>query len=247
MLVKWCFLDKLLPKLKERDSRVLIFSQMTRLLDILEDYLMFKGYLYCRIDGNTGGEDRDASMDAFNKPGMIATVVLSACLYLFAFDSGWNPQVDLQAQDRAHRIGQKKEVQVFGSALRHCVNQKFNISNVGAVSAAAELYDFDDEKQNHQKNQLKDTTIEVDEPEEVGDPLTAEELEEKERLLEENMTPSKRGTGRQPTERPSSLKKRKQLTMDDYVSTIGYSWSSPLDMENILFCSSQFRFLWIVD
>lgn len=49
---------------------VLVFIiQMTRLLDILEDYLMFRGYLYCRIDGNTGGEDRDASIDAFNKPG----------------------------------------------------------------------------------------------------------------------------------------------------------------------------------
>ena len=43
--------------------------QMTRLLDILEDYLMFRGYLYCRIDGNTGGDDRDASIEAFNKPG----------------------------------------------------------------------------------------------------------------------------------------------------------------------------------
>ncbi|PPS12655.1 hypothetical protein GOBAR_AA07983 [Gossypium barbadense] len=66
---KMVLLDKLLPKLKERDSRVLIFSQMTRLLDILEDYLMFRGYQYCRIDGNTGGEDRDASIEAFNKPG----------------------------------------------------------------------------------------------------------------------------------------------------------------------------------
>jgi len=42
---------------------------MTRLLDILEDYLMYRGYQYCRIDGNTGGEDRDASIEAFNKPG----------------------------------------------------------------------------------------------------------------------------------------------------------------------------------
>ncbi|VAH72385.1 unnamed protein product [Triticum turgidum subsp. durum] len=66
---KMVLLDKLLPKLKHRDSRVLIFSQMTRLLDILEDYLMYRGYQYCRIDGSTGGEDRDASIDAFNKPG----------------------------------------------------------------------------------------------------------------------------------------------------------------------------------
>ncbi|WZZ30968.1 hypothetical protein YC2023_014369 [Brassica napus] len=100
---KMVLLDKLLPKLKERDSRVLIFSQMTRLLDILEDYLMYRGYQYCRIDGNTGGDERDASIEAYNKPGNI--VIL--------YDSDWNPQVDLQAQDRAHRIGQKKEVQVF--------------------------------------------------------------------------------------------------------------------------------------
>ncbi|KAH0905115.1 hypothetical protein HID58_044618 [Brassica napus] len=66
---KMVLLDKLLPKLKERDSRVLIFSQMTRLLDILEDYLMYRGYLYCRIDGNTGGDERDASIEAYNKPG----------------------------------------------------------------------------------------------------------------------------------------------------------------------------------
>ncbi|CAA2983158.1 ISWI chromatin-remodeling complex ATPase CHR11 [Olea europaea subsp. europaea] len=59
-------LGKLHPKLKEPDSRVLIFSQ---LLDILEDYLMFHEHLYCRNDGNTGREDRDASIEVFNKPG----------------------------------------------------------------------------------------------------------------------------------------------------------------------------------
>uniref|UniRef100_A0A2N9GWX1 Chromatin-remodeling complex ATPase n=2 Tax=Fagaceae TaxID=3503 RepID=A0A2N9GWX1_FAGSY len=122
---KMVLLDKLLPKLKERDSRVLIFSQMTRLLDILEDYLMYRGYLYCRIDGNTGGEDRDASIDSFNKPGsekfvfLLSTragglgINLATADVVILYDSDWNPQVDLQAQDRAHRIGQKKEVQVF--------------------------------------------------------------------------------------------------------------------------------------
>ncbi|KAF3589800.1 hypothetical protein F2Q69_00032310, partial [Brassica cretica] len=122
---KMVLLDKLLPKLKERDSRVLIFSQMTRLLDILEDYLMYRGYLYCRIDGNTGGDDRDASIEAYNKPGsekfvfLLSTragglgINLATADVVILYDSDWNPQVDLQAQDRAHRIGQKKEVQVF--------------------------------------------------------------------------------------------------------------------------------------
>ncbi|XP_044484537.1 ISWI chromatin-remodeling complex ATPase CHR11 isoform X2 [Mangifera indica] len=133
---KMVLLDKLLPKLKERDSRVLIFSQMTRLLDILEDYLMFRGYLYCRIDGNTGGEDRDASIEAFNKPGsekfvfLLSTragglgINLATADVVILYDSDWNPQVDLQAQDRAHRIGQKKEVQVFRFCTEYTIEEK---------------------------------------------------------------------------------------------------------------------------
>ncbi|XP_023514319.1 ISWI chromatin-remodeling complex ATPase CHR11 [Cucurbita pepo subsp. pepo] len=352
---KMVLLDKLLPKLKERDSRVLIFSQMTRLLDILEDYLMFRGYYYCRIDGNTGGEDRDASIDAFNKPGsekfvfLLSTragglgINLATADVVILYDSDWNPQVDLQAQDRAHRIGQKKEVQVFRFCTEYTIEEKVieraykklaldalviqqgrlaeqktvnkdellqmvrfgaemvfsskdstitdeDIDRIIAKGEAAtaeldakmkkftedaikfkmdetaELYDFDDEKDEnkfdfkkivsenwieppkrerkrnyseseyfkqtmrqggptkpkepriprmpqlhdfqffntqrlselyekevrylmltHQKNQLKDT-IDVEETEDVGDPLTAEELEEKEKLLEEGFS-----------------------------------------------------------
>ena len=61
-------LDRLLPKLKARGSRVLIFSQMTRLLDVLEDYMLYRGHKYCRIDGNTSGEDREAAIEAYNAP-----------------------------------------------------------------------------------------------------------------------------------------------------------------------------------
>ncbi|XP_057960138.1 ISWI chromatin-remodeling complex ATPase CHR11 isoform X1 [Malania oleifera] len=352
---KMVLLDKLLPKLKERDSRVLIFSQMTRLLDILEDYLMFRGYQYCRIDGNTGGEDRDASIEAFNKPGsekfvfLLSTragglgINLATADVVILYDSDWNPQVDLQAQDRAHRIGQKKEVQVFRFCTEYTIEEKvieraykklaldalviqqgrlaeqktvnkdelLQMVRFGAemvfsskdstiteedidriiakgeeataeldakmkkftedaikfkMDDTAELYDFDDDKdenkfdfkkivsenwieppkrerkrnyseseyfkqtmrqgapakpkepriprmpqlhdfqffntqrlselyekevrylmQTHQKNQLKDS-IDVDEPEELGDPLTAEEQEEKERLLEDGFS-----------------------------------------------------------
>ncbi|GMH29294.1 hypothetical protein Nepgr_031137 [Nepenthes gracilis] len=133
---KMVLLDKLLPKLNERGSRVLIFSQMTRLLDILEDYLMFRGYQYCRIDGNTGGDDRDASIEAFNKPGsekfvfLLSTragglgINLATADVVILYDSDWNPQVDLQAQDRAHRIGQKKEVQVFRFCAEYTIEEK---------------------------------------------------------------------------------------------------------------------------
>lgn len=59
-------LDKLLPKLKKNGSRVLIFCQMTRLLDILEDYLLMRNYDYCRIDGSTSSEDREEAIQSFN-------------------------------------------------------------------------------------------------------------------------------------------------------------------------------------
>ncbi len=65
---KMVLLDRLLPKLKARGSRVLIFSQMTRLLDVLEDYMLYRGHQYCRIDGNTSGEDREAAIEAYNAP-----------------------------------------------------------------------------------------------------------------------------------------------------------------------------------
>ena len=57
------------PKLKEQGSRILIFSQMTRMLDILEDYLRMFDYQYCRIDGSTDSAERDQAMDSFNKKG----------------------------------------------------------------------------------------------------------------------------------------------------------------------------------
>jgi SWI/SNF-related matrix-associated actin-dependent regulator of chromatin subfamily A member 5 len=122
---KMILLDRLLPRLRSRDSRVLIFSQMTRMLDILEDYMHYRGYQYCRIDGNTQGDDREAAIEAFNAPDstkfcfLLSTragglgINLATADTVVLYDSDWNPQMDLQAMDRAHRIGQKKEVQVF--------------------------------------------------------------------------------------------------------------------------------------
>eukprot|EP00897_Mesotaenium_endlicherianum_P003066 jgi/Mesen1/2788/ME000170S01898 len=132
---KMVLLDKLLPKLKARDSRVLIFSQMTRLLDILEDYSIFRGYQYCRIDGNTGGDEREAAIEAYNKEDsekfifLLSTragglgINLATADVVIIYDSDWNPQADLQAMDRAHRIGQKKEVQVFRFCTEVPVNK----------------------------------------------------------------------------------------------------------------------------
>lgn len=122
---KMVILDKLLTKLKEQGSRVLIFTQMTRMLDILEDYCLWKGHEYCRLDGQTAHEDRQESINEYNRPGstkfifMLSTragglgINLMTADTVIIFDSDWNPQSDMQAMDRAHRIGQTKTVRVF--------------------------------------------------------------------------------------------------------------------------------------
>ena len=113
---KLMLLHKLLPKLKKKGSRVLIFSQMTRVLDIMEDYLRLVKYDYCRIDGNTDGESRDAQMDVFNEPNspkfcfLLSTragglgINLATADIVILYDSDWNPQVDLQAMVRRHNF-----------------------------------------------------------------------------------------------------------------------------------------------
>lgn len=133
---KLMILDKLLPKLKEQGSRVLIFSQMTRMLDILEDYAFFRSYGYCRLDGQTAHEDREKSIEEFNRPGsekfifMLSTragglgINLATADVVILYDSDWNPQVDLQAMDRAHRIGQTKVVRVFRMITENTVEER---------------------------------------------------------------------------------------------------------------------------
>lgn len=112
-------------RLKEQGSRVLIFSQMTRVLDILEDYCTWRGFTFRRIDGQTKQSERDEYMMDFNKENspyflfLLSTragglgINLQTADTVILYDSDWNPQMDLQAQDRAHRIGQKKQVNVY--------------------------------------------------------------------------------------------------------------------------------------
>merc|ERR1711953_461181 len=133
---KMVVLDKLLPKLQASGSRVLIFTQMTRILDILEDYCWFRNHSYCRIDGQTAHEDRDSQIQEYNADGskkfifMLSTRAggLGINLYtadvVLLFDSDWNPQMDLQAMDRAHRIGQKKQVRVMRFVTENTVDEK---------------------------------------------------------------------------------------------------------------------------
>ncbi|KAJ5415980.1 hypothetical protein PENPOL_c006G04664 [Penicillium polonicum] len=133
---KMAILDKLLKRMQADGSRVLIFSQMSRVLDILEDYCCFRDYNYCRIDGTTAHEDRIAAIDDYNKPGsdkfvfLLTTragglgINLTSADIVVLFDSDWNPQADLQAMDRAHRIGQTKQVKVFRFITENAIEEK---------------------------------------------------------------------------------------------------------------------------
>jgi len=132
---KLVLLDKLLPKLKREGHRVLIFSQMSRMLDILDDYFQHREYMYERIDGSITGQARQEAIDRFQKHDDIFAFLLTtraggvginlmAADTVIIFDSDWNPMNDLQAIARAHRIGQKRQVQVYRLITRNCYEQE---------------------------------------------------------------------------------------------------------------------------
>ncbi|XP_028670800.1 helicase SRCAP isoform X3 [Erpetoichthys calabaricus] len=117
-------LHVLLRQLKSNGHRVLIFTQMTRMLDVLEQFLNYHGHIYLRLDGSTRVEQRQALMERFNADKRIFCFILStrsggvgvnltgADTVVF-YDSDWNPTMDAQAQDRCHRIGQTRDVHIY--------------------------------------------------------------------------------------------------------------------------------------
>merc|ERR1712106_1145439 len=112
---KFELLDRIFPKIKRSGHRVLLFCQMTQLMTILEDYLAWKQYKYLRLDGTTNSEERGDMLRDFNTKDSD---------YFIFFDSDWNPHQDLQAQDRAHRIGQKNEVRVLRLMVVNSVEER---------------------------------------------------------------------------------------------------------------------------
>lgn len=122
---KFELLDRILPKLKASGHRVLIFFQMTTVMTIFEDFLRLRDLKYLRLDGNTKADDRQDMLKEFNKPDseyfcfLLSTragglgLNLQTADTVIIFDTDWNPHQDLQAQDRAHRIGQKNEVRIL--------------------------------------------------------------------------------------------------------------------------------------
>ncbi|KAJ3257872.1 Chromodomain-helicase-DNA-binding protein 1-like [Boothiomyces macroporosus] len=130
---KLLVLDGILQYLKEKDRKVLIFSQMTKMLDIVQDYLDIRGYDYERLDGSIRGEDRNQSVQTFQqnktfvfllstKAGGVGLNLTAADTVIF-LDSDFNPSNDRQAAARAHRIGQTKEVKIIRFISPHSVDE----------------------------------------------------------------------------------------------------------------------------
>ncbi|KAF4100777.1 chromodomain-helicase-DNA-binding protein 4a [Onychostoma macrolepis] len=133
---KLLLLQKMLRKLKEGGHRVLIFSQMTKMLDLLEDFLENEGYKYERIDGGITGGMRQEAIDRFNAPGapqfvfLLSTragglgINLATADTVVIYDSDWNPHNDIQAFSRAHRIGQNKKVMIYRFVTKASVEER---------------------------------------------------------------------------------------------------------------------------
>uniref|UniRef100_A0A1A8MD99 Proliferation-associated SNF2-like protein n=3 Tax=Nothobranchius pienaari TaxID=704102 RepID=A0A1A8MD99_9TELE len=132
---KFLILDRLLPALKDRGHKVLIFSQMTSILDVLVDYCYLRGFQYSRLDGSMSYLEREENMRKFAADREVFVFLLStragglginltAADTVIIFDSDWNPQADLQAQDRCHRIGQTKPVVVYRLVTANTIDQK---------------------------------------------------------------------------------------------------------------------------
>ncbi|XP_036966968.1 chromodomain-helicase-DNA-binding protein 3 isoform X3 [Acanthopagrus latus] len=133
---KLMLLQKMLRKLKDQGHRVLVFSQMTKMLDLLEDFLDHEGYKYERIDGGITGALRQEAIDRFNAPGacqfcfLLSTragglgINLATADTVVIFDSDWNPHNDIQAFSRAHRIGQANKVMIYRFVTRASVEER---------------------------------------------------------------------------------------------------------------------------
>lgn len=145
---KLIMFHQMLPKLKAQGRRVLLFSTMTRALDILEDYMTYEGIKYVRLDGSCDERSRVRSIDAFNAPNseidvfLLSTraggvgINLATADTIIIWDSDFNPHADLQAISRAHRIGQNDMVLIFRFMTRLTVEEK--VLQIGKKKMALE-------------------------------------------------------------------------------------------------------------
>ncbi|KAK4181541.1 putative DNA helicase ino-80 [Triangularia setosa] len=216
-------LDELLRQLKEGGHRVLLYFQMTRMIDLMEEYLTYCNYKYCRLDGSTKLEDRRDTVSDFQtrpeififllstRAGGLGINLTTADTVIF-YDSDWNPTIDSQAMDRAHRLGQTKQVTVYRLITRGTIEerirkramQKEEVQRVvitGGSSAAGGGVDFSGRRAPENRN--RDIAMWL------ADDEQAELIERREKELlesgEYDKIQKKRGGKRKRGDAPTSL------------------------------------------
>uniref|UniRef100_A0A7N8XCW7 SWI/SNF related BAF chromatin remodeling complex subunit ATPase 2 n=1 Tax=Mastacembelus armatus TaxID=205130 RepID=A0A7N8XCW7_9TELE len=194
---KFELLDRILPKLQATNHRVLLFCQMTSLMTIMEDYFSYRNFQYLRLDGTTKSEDRAALLKKFNEEGsqyfifLLSTragglgLNLQAADTVVIFDSDWNPHQDLQAQDRAHRIGQQNEVRVLRLCTVNSVEEKILAAakyklNVDQKVIQAGM--FDQKSSSHERRAFLQAILEHEEQNEVQSECEEDEVPDDETL-----------------------------------------------------------------
>jgi ATP-dependent helicase STH1/SNF2 len=189
---KFELLDRILPKYQATGHRVLMFFQMTAIMDIMEDYLRYRKMEYLRLDGTTKSDERSDLLREFNAPDskyfmfLLSTragglgLNLQTADTVIIYDSDWNPHQDLQAQDRAHRIGQKNEVRILRLISSNSVEEKilerarFKLDMDGKVIQAGR---FDNKSSETDRDAMLRTLLETADMAESGE---QEEMEDDE-------------------------------------------------------------------
>ena len=212
-------LDQLLRTLKEEGHRVLLYFQMTKMIDLMEEYLTYRNYKYLRLDGSTKLEDRRDTVHDFQtrpdifvfllstRAGGLGINLTSADTVIF-YDSDWNPTIDSQAMDRAHRLGQTKQVTVYRMITRGTIEeriraralQKEEVQRV--VISGGSGVDFNTR---NKADKTKDMAMWL------ADDDQAEEIERKAKEMEERANdPAFKKSRKKATQL-----KKKDLSMDD--------------------------------
>ena len=145
-------LDSLLAVLEAEEAKVLLFSHSTKLLNIIEMYAQSKGYSHCRLDGGTKVDARQQMVDDFNRdPSMFLFLIstragglglnITGANTVIIFDPNWNPSHDLQAEDRAYRLGQTRDVKVFRLISAGCIEEVVYLRQLYKQQLAANTVD----------------------------------------------------------------------------------------------------------
>lgn len=158
--------DELLPKLKEEGHRVLVFSQFTMMLDVIEKYLEIRGYTYCRLDGSTAVNERQEMIDDYNTNKEIFLFLLStkaggmginltAADTAIIHDIDFNPYNDKQAEDRCHRMGQTKPVTIYKFISKGSIEEGMLMIANEKLKLEQEIHSSRDDQNKEHKSMIK--------------------------------------------------------------------------------------------